>query len=70
MHFKTIEHYLEFISESSELLFSFDTYQFKDYSKVVADRFDAEKKAQRREEVFPRDCQKAFDMGIRLVEKK
>jgi multimeric flavodoxin WrbA len=69
VHFKTVEHYLEFISESSELLFSFDTYQFKDYSKVVADRFDADKKAKRREEVFPLDCQKAYDMGIQIVSK-
>ncbi len=70
VHFKTIEHYLEFISESSELLFSFDTYQFKDYSKVVTDRFDADKKAKRREKVFPLGCQKAFDKGIKILSEK
>ena len=32
----------------SESLCSFDTYQFEDYSKVVASRFDPEKKARRR----------------------
>ena len=53
----------------SESLFSFDTYQFKDYSKVVADRFDPVKKARIREEIFPQDCQKAFDLGVRLVQK-
>ena len=50
----------------SETLFSFDTYQFDDYSKMVADRFDANKKAKRRKEIFPIDCKKAFDMGARM----
>ncbi|HWR08223.1 flavodoxin family protein [Sporomusa sp.] len=50
-----------------ESLLSFDTYQFKDYSKVVSTLFDAEAKAKRRAEVFPVDCQKAFDMGVRFA---
>lgn len=54
---------------SSESLFSFDTYQFNDYSKVVADRFDAEEKTKRREKIFPEDCKKAFEMGVRLTQK-
>ena len=54
---------------SSESLCSYDTYQFEDYSKVVADLFDAEVKAKRREEVFPIDCEKAFEMGVRLATK-
>lgn len=45
-------------------LYSYDTLQFDDYSRVVADRFDPEKKAQRRAEVFPGDCRKAFDIGL------
>ncbi|MHC4455375.1 MAG: flavodoxin family protein, partial [Planctomycetota bacterium] len=53
----------------SESLFSFDTYQFKDYSKVVSNRFDPEKKAKRRKEVFPNDCEKAFEMGSRFAKK-
>jgi multimeric flavodoxin WrbA len=52
---------------ASETLLSFDTYQFEDYSKVVATMFDAEAKAKRRAEVFPIDCQKAFDMGVRFA---
>jgi multimeric flavodoxin WrbA len=51
----------------SESLMSYDTYQFEDYSKVYAPRFDPEKKAKRRAEVFPIDCEKAFEMGERLV---
>jgi multimeric flavodoxin WrbA len=52
---------------ASEILYSFDTYQFEDYSRVFAVRFDPEKKAKRRAEVFPQDCQNAFEMGVRFV---
>ncbi len=54
---------LQRIFGASEYLCSFDTYQFDDYTKVVADRFDPNKKAQRRKEIFPQDCAKAFDLG-------
>ena len=53
----------------AESLFSCDTYQFDDYSKVVADRFDPEQKAKQRKEVYPVDCRKAFEMGARLTKK-
>ncbi len=59
---------LQMVFGASESLCSFDTYQFKDYSKVVADRFDPEKKAKRRQEVFPQDCDQAFAMGARLAQ--
>jgi multimeric flavodoxin WrbA len=52
---------------ASETLCSYDTYQFDDYSKVYAPRFDPEKKAKVRAEVFPVDCEEAFKMGTRLV---
>jgi hypothetical protein len=63
------EKVLKLIFGSSESLYSFDTYQFKDYSKVVADRFDVEQKTKRRKEVFPIDCEKAFEMGSRFAKK-
>jgi multimeric flavodoxin WrbA len=44
-----------------------DTYQFEDYSKYVATAFDVKAKAKRREQVFPEDCRKAFEMGVRLA---
>jgi len=50
-----------------ESLFCFDTYQFEDYAKVVANWFDPEQKALRRKEVFPIDCDKAYAMGTRLA---
>ncbi len=68
-HFDKNSRFLEVAFGSSESLFSFDTYQFKDYTKVVATRFDAVHKAKRRQEVFPQDCQRAFELGARLVRK-
>lgn len=58
---------LKMLFGATETLFSFDTYQFEDYSKVVADRFDPKHKARRREEVFPSDCKQAFEMGARFA---
>lgn len=69
-HFDKNQKFLEVVFGSSESLCSFDTYQFKDYTKVLATRFDAAHKAKRRQEVFPQDCQRAFEMGARLVRKQ
>ena len=55
---------------ASEFLFSCDTLQFKDYAKVVADRFDPEKKARRRQEIFPQDCEQALAMGARFAQSE
>lgn len=61
------ERVLKMLFGHCESLHSFDTYQFADYSKVVATRFDPDQKARGRKEIFPRDCQKAFDLGARLA---
>lgn len=66
-HISATELFLKRIFGASESLLVTDTYQFDDYSKVFAPRFDAEQKAKRRREVFPLDCQKAFEMGVRFV---
>ncbi|MFC1919149.1 flavodoxin family protein [Chloroflexota bacterium] len=66
-HISTNEMFLRRIFGASESLCSTDTYQFDDYSKLVAPKFDAEKKAKRRQEIFPLDCEKAFEMGVRLA---
>jgi multimeric flavodoxin WrbA len=66
-HFAKNQWFLELVFGSSESLFSFDTYQFKDYAAVVADRFDPDHKAKRRREVFPQDCQAALALGSRLA---
>jgi len=70
---KTIElneNFAKRIFGYSESLYSTDTYQFEDYSKYVADRFDPVEKTKRRKEVFPQDCQKAFEMGVRFVKRQ
>ncbi len=61
-HMDNNEGFLRRVFGHAETLCSFDTYQF-DYTKMVADCFDPAKKAARRKEVFPQDCQKAFQMG-------
>ena len=52
---------------ATESLFSVDSEKLNDYTKVVCERFDPEKKAKRREEVFPKDCENAFEMGVRFA---
>jgi multimeric flavodoxin WrbA len=64
--FTSHEKRLKMIFGSAELLLSFDTYQFKDPEKVVAPRFNPAEKLKRRQEVFPKDCQKAYAMGARF----
>jgi hypothetical protein len=62
-----ILHYFQMVFGASDFFCSFDTYQFDDYNKVVADRFDPEHKMKRRQEVFPKDCEKAFALGENLA---
>ena len=52
-----------------ESLFVTDTYQFDDYSKYEVTCFSGEEKAERRKNVFPEDCEKAFEMGARFAGK-
>jgi multimeric flavodoxin WrbA len=68
-NFKMIEMLLTRMFGSSESLAVYDTLQFEDYSKYVSSSFDPEHKAKIRKEVFPRDCEKAFDMGARFARK-
>jgi len=53
---------------SCEILLCTDTYQFADYSKYLSTAWDAEAKASRREDVFPRDCALAYELGAQLVQ--
>lgn len=67
--FNRNENVMRMIFGHSESIMSYDTYQFTDYSTVVANRFDADQKEKRRREIFPKDCQKAFDLGAALAKK-
>ena len=66
-HFKVTEMLMERVFGTSESLCVTDTYQFDDYSKYVSTIFNEKKKAKRREEEFPKDCQRAFEMGVRFA---
>lgn len=67
---RMFEHYQSLFTmfgKPSEILLVKDTYQFDDYEKYETSRFSIEHKNKVREEQFPIDCQKAFEMGVRLV---
>ena len=55
----------------TEVFVSGDTLQLKDYSKLDWEwsMFNPEAKKLRHENIFPKECQKVFDMGIALVKR-
>lgn len=57
----------EMLGVKSEICYSANTLQFSDYSLYEADRYDPAKKKKYRDEVFPEDCRKAFDMGRKIA---
>ena len=54
---------------SAETLISTNTFHVEDYSTIVADALESliEGKRKHKEEVFPKDCEKAYDMGVRFA---
>ncbi len=48
-------------------LFCTNTYQFNDYARYDVLNFDENKKKKARDNVFPKDCEKAYNIGINLV---
>ena len=67
-HFKSNQEMMNMFMGDSEYIASYETLQFKDYSKVESGMMNVPQRLKRREEVFPVDRQKAFDMGVRLAE--
>lgn len=63
---KSLNHILGY----AEGLFSYDTYQFADYSKYNCDVFDVKHKSEVREIQFPKDLENAYDLGKRLAAGK
>jgi multimeric flavodoxin WrbA len=55
------------IGGPSQSLICTATWQTTDYSKYEMAMFDEAERKKRREEVFPLDCKKAFEMGAGLV---
>jgi multimeric flavodoxin WrbA len=68
-HIRSNEMMLKMIFGSVESLIVTDTMHVDDYSKYVMP-FDAEEKMKRHREVFPLNCEKAFEMGARLTQEK
>jgi len=67
VHFAQNEGVMARMFGHAETLCSYATLQFADYSKVVFEYFDPAERIERRKTVFPQDCQKAFELGARLV---
>jgi multimeric flavodoxin WrbA len=65
-HIALHEQFLRRIFGSTETLCSVDTIH-TDYSKIVGPQFDVAKKERHYREVFPLDCQKAYDLGARMA---
>ena len=61
---------LDHVFGYAETLYSYDTYQFSDFSKYDCDLFDEKHKAKVRDTQFPIDMRKAFDLGKRLTNFK
>ena len=51
----------------TKILISSDTLQVKDYSRYNWTMFNPEAKKERHETVFPEDKQKAFSLGVQMV---
>lgn len=51
----------------TEILYSFDTYQFGDYSRYDAAMLDEGRKAEMKRTQFPKDLENAYQLGKRLV---
>jgi multimeric flavodoxin WrbA len=66
---RSVENSLEGLLGSCESLHVNDTLQFKDYSKYVVTVFDENKKKKVKEEQFPIDCENAFQLGSRLIQR-
>lgn len=74
MYLGLVNNYKQVLSNfvgPTEVLVSGNTLQLKDYSKTDWEwsMFDPEAKKQRHDTVFPKECEKAFEMGADLVRR-
>lgn len=65
--FENHSHLMGILKGATEILASYETYQFTDYAAMNAAMIDGDARAKRRAEEFPIDCRKAFEMGARLT---
>ncbi|WP_010259255.1 flavodoxin family protein [Treponema primitia] len=65
--FKFYEDRFNQIIGPAKTLVSTETWQTTDYSKYEMTMFDGEARKKRRDEIFPQDKQKAFELGAGLI---
>ncbi len=51
-------------------MLSTDTLQYSDYDQYESAMFDKEAKLKRHAEVFPEDCKRALQLGVRMASGK
>lgn len=67
--FAETEKFLKMLFGYGETLYTYNTYQFDDYSKYDVAEYVEPMRAKQREEQFPKDLQSAYELGKRLVQK-
>ena len=67
--FQRYENWMKQYFGHCETLLATDTLQVKDYSRYHLAGFDADAKRRRHETVFPQDCRKACELGVKLASK-
>jgi len=70
MLFHRYENWMELYFGHCEMLLATDTLQAKDYSRYHLGMFDSGAKQLRHDTVFPQDCRKAYELGVRLAGDK
>lgn len=66
-HFAMTKWALETTFGECELMLCTDTLQYDDYNKYESEAFDGKAKLKRHKEIFPDDCKRAFELGVRLA---
>ena len=64
--FQRYENWMKLYFGHCETLLAADTMQVKDYSRYHLGMFNGEAKRLRHETVFPEDCRKAYELGVKL----
>lgn len=62
-----MEGFVERVFRRPEILYVNNTCQFDEYGKYAASRFNEEEKLRYREEHFPEDCRKAYQLGEQIA---
>ncbi len=66
-HFSLTQSTLERHFGPCELLLATNTLQYSDYSKYESELFDVTMKTMQHDQLFPRTCEQAFQLGQRLT---